>query len=88
MSEIYKRGPIVCSMAVPHILEYDYHGGVYIDHSNSTIKEIDHDVEVGFLFCNDARACMHMFIHPFIHLKPILDEGKGLTLLMMVLISF
>eukprot|EP00884_Botryococcus_braunii_P007130 jgi/Botrbrau1/16418/Bobra.0142s0017.1 len=46
MSEIFKRGPIVCSMAVPYILEYDYRGGVYIDHSNSTIKEIDHDVEV------------------------------------------
>jgi hypothetical protein len=46
MSEIYARGPITCSMAVPHILDWDYRGGVYIDHSNSTIKEIDHDVEV------------------------------------------
>jgi hypothetical protein len=46
MSEIYSRGPITCSMAVPHILDWDYRGGVYIDHSNSTIKEIDHDVEV------------------------------------------
>jgi hypothetical protein len=46
MSEIYQRGPITCSIACPDDLTYDYRGGVYIDHSNSTREDIDHDIEV------------------------------------------
>jgi hypothetical protein len=46
MSEIYQRGPVACSIACPDELTYKYRGGVYIDHSNSTGDDVDHDIEV------------------------------------------
>ncbi|GAB4814766.1 hypothetical protein N2152v2_001812 [Parachlorella kessleri] len=44
MTEIYKRGPITCSMSTPSEFDYGYHRGFYIDTTNST--DVDHDVEV------------------------------------------
>lgn len=47
MSEIYQRGPIVCSISTPDDFTYEYRGGVYIDTTvNATRDDIDHDVEV------------------------------------------
>jgi cathepsin X len=57
MSEIYQRGPITCSIACPDDLTYDYRGGVYIDHSNSTRKDIDHDIEVR-LYCTNLHGLL------------------------------
>lgn len=48
MSEIYKRGPIVCSIATPEEFIYGYKNdvnhGIYVDKNNSS--DVDHDVEV------------------------------------------
>lgn len=73
MSEIYSRGPIVCSMAVPYALEYDYRGGIYIDHSNSTIKEIDHDVEVrpGTPSCLPSASVFRLVSTALSHMCPM-----------------
>ena len=46
MSEIYQRGPITCSIATPDEFTYGYRAGIWKDKSNSTIDDIDHDVEV------------------------------------------
>lgn len=46
MSEIYQRGPIVCSVATPADFTYGYRAGVYKDPLNYTAEEIDHNVEV------------------------------------------
>lgn len=45
-TEILKRGPITCSIATPDDFTYDYRGGIFRGHTNSTAEEIDHDVEV------------------------------------------
>ncbi|KAK9810583.1 hypothetical protein WJX73_002238 [Symbiochloris irregularis] len=45
-TEIFKRGPITCSIATPNDFTYGYRGGVFKGHSNSTKDDIDHDVEV------------------------------------------
>lgn len=44
MSEIYHRGPIVCSCATPMEFVYNYHSGVYVDTTNSS--DVDHNIEV------------------------------------------
>ena len=47
MSELYQRGPIVCSISTPDDFVYAYRGGVYIDNAaNATRDDVDHDVEV------------------------------------------
>ena len=47
MSELYQRGPIVCSISTPDDFTYEYRYGVYIDTAvNATRDDIDHDVEV------------------------------------------
>lgn len=47
MSEIYQRGPIVCSISTPDDFVYEYRGGVYIDRAaNASRDDVDHDVEV------------------------------------------
>jgi hypothetical protein len=46
MSEIYQRGPIVCSIATPGDFTYGYRSGIYKDPLNYTRDEIDHNVEV------------------------------------------
>lgn len=46
MSEIYHRGPIVCSISTPADFTYGYRGGVYNDPKNYTYESIDHNVEV------------------------------------------
>ena len=43
MQEIYQRGPIACSIAVPDSLE-DYEGGIYCDDSQPT--ETTHEVSI------------------------------------------
>jgi Papain family cysteine protease len=43
MSEIYQRGPIVCSIASDDKIAYGYRGGVYMGANSS---EVDHNVEV------------------------------------------
>jgi hypothetical protein len=53
MSEIYKRGPIVCSVDTPEDFTYGYRGGIYKDPLNYTREEIDHNVEV----CAAAPCC-------------------------------
>lgn len=45
-TEIYKRGPITCSISTPDDFTYEYRGGVFRGHTNTTVAEIDHDVEV------------------------------------------
>ena len=45
-TEIYKRGPITCSIATPDDFTYQYRAGIFRGHTNSTAAEIDHDVEV------------------------------------------
>ena len=45
MSEIYKRGPIVCSVATPEAFDYGYRRGIYDDPQNYTRDTIDHNVE-------------------------------------------
>lgn len=46
MSEIYHRGPIVCSISTPEDFTYGYRGGIYNDPKNYTYESIDHNVEV------------------------------------------
>lgn len=47
MSELYQRGPIVCSISTPDDFVYEYRGGVYVDGAvNATRDDVDHDVEV------------------------------------------
>lgn len=46
MSEIYHRGPIVCSISTPEDFTYGYRGGIYNDPLNYTKETIDHNVEV------------------------------------------
>jgi len=47
MSEIYQRGPIVCSISTPDDFVYEYRGGVYIDRAvNASRDDVDHDIEV------------------------------------------
>ena len=47
MSELYQRGPIVCSISTPDDFVYAYRGGVYIDtDANATRDDVDHDIEV------------------------------------------
>lgn len=46
MSEIYHRGPIVCSISTPDDFTYGYRGGLYDDPKNYTKETIDHNVEV------------------------------------------
>lgn len=43
-NEIFNRGPLTCSMAVPEVFDYGYHQGIFRDDTNST--DVDHDVEV------------------------------------------
>lgn len=43
MNEIYRRGPITCSIATPDEFTYGYRGGVYAGRNDT---DIDHDVEV------------------------------------------
>ena len=50
MSEIYHRGPIVCSISTPDDFTYGYRGGLYDDPKNYTKETIDHNVEVDFQF--------------------------------------
>ena len=46
-SELYQRGPIVCSISTPDDFVYEYRGGVYVDRAeNATRDDVDHDVEV------------------------------------------
>jgi len=44
MQEIFQRGPIVCGIAVPQNLFYNYTGGIYEDKTGD--KRIVHDVSV------------------------------------------
>lgn len=46
MSEIYQRGPVVCSVATPEDFTYGYRGGIYKDPLNYTRDTVDHNVEV------------------------------------------
>lgn len=46
MSEIYQRGPIVCSISTPEDFTYGYRGGIYKDPLNYTRETVDHNVEV------------------------------------------
>ena len=47
MSELYQRGPIVCSISTPDDFVYEYRGGVYVDRAvNASRDDVDHDVEV------------------------------------------
>ena len=46
MSEIYARGPVVCSVATPEAFDYGYRAGIYDDPLNYTRDAIDHNVEV------------------------------------------
>ena len=47
MSELYQRGPIVCSISTPDDFVYEYRGGVYVDGAvNATRDDVDHAVEV------------------------------------------
>jgi len=49
MSEIYHRGPIVCSISTPEDFTYGYREGIYNDPKNYTYESIDHNVEVSFI---------------------------------------
>lgn len=33
-AEIYARGPVSCSIYATEFLEYDYTGGIYVEHMN------------------------------------------------------
>ena len=44
MTEIMRRGPITCGFASVDDFDYNYRGGIYIDHTNAT--DMNHDVEV------------------------------------------
>jgi len=46
MSEIFARGPISCGFATTDHFDYKYKGGVYVDKTNQTADNINHDVEV------------------------------------------
>lgn len=47
MSELFQRGPIVCSVSTPDDFVYEYRGGVYVDTAvNASRDDVDHDVEV------------------------------------------
>lgn len=53
MSEIYKRGPITCSVACDDRFDYGYDGGIFND-TTLGVDDIDHDVEVGSF----VRVCV------------------------------
>jgi hypothetical protein len=42
VSELYARGPVVCSIATPEDFVYAYRGGVYQDPKNYTKDDVDH----------------------------------------------
>lgn len=42
MTEVFLRGPIVCSFATSDEFDFHYHGGIW----NKPNKDIDHDVEI------------------------------------------
>jgi C1A family cysteine protease len=44
MAEVYKRGPVVCSMATTDDFDYGYHGGVHVPAKPS--DDVNHDVEI------------------------------------------
>jgi hypothetical protein len=44
MREIYKGGPIVCSISTPEDFTYGYRAGIWPD-EKTTIEMIDHNVE-------------------------------------------
>lgn len=44
MAEVYKRGPVVCSMATTDDFDYGYHGGVFVPPKKS--DDVNHDVEI------------------------------------------
>jgi len=44
MNELYQRGPLTCAFASVDDFDYNYRGGIYIDHTNAT--DSNHDVEV------------------------------------------
>ena len=54
MKEIYARGPITCSIAVPGDL-LDYKGGVYEDKTGSTSR--NHGISVVYWLGRDRRRC-------------------------------
>lgn len=56
MSEIYRRGPVVCSVATPEAFDYGYRSGIYKDPKNYTRDAIDHNVEVCLLWATDFAA--------------------------------
>ena len=45
MNEIYRKGPIVCSISTPRDFTYDYRGGIWANEPTK-FEEIDHNVEV------------------------------------------
>lgn len=46
ISEIYQRGPIVCSCATPDDLIYDYTGEIYVEKNKTAVEDVDHNIEV------------------------------------------
>ena len=44
MNEIYKGGPIVCSISTPEDFTYGYRAGIWPD-EKTKIEMIDHNVE-------------------------------------------
>ena len=42
VSELYARGPVVCSIATPEDFTYAYRGGIYQDPKNYTKDDVDH----------------------------------------------
>lgn len=60
MSEIVQRGPITCSIACPNDFVFNYTGGVYVDTSNSTAADVDHDIEVVGWGHEDSRDFWHI----------------------------
>ena len=45
MNEIYRKGPIVCSISTPEDFTYGYRGGIW-SNEPTKFEEIDHNVEV------------------------------------------
>lgn len=62
MNEIYRKGPIVCSISTPRDFTYGYRRGIW-SNEPTKFEEIDHNVEVAPLSALDfVLPLLYVFI--------------------------
>lgn len=72
MNEIYRKGPIVCSISTPRDFTYGYRGGIWANEPTK-FEEIDHNVEV---------APQQRPVHLRRHMNPVCTTMRSCTWVM------